>query len=83
MPFSFDTTYKRLDPDLYSSVTPKRVTHPEILVRNDELCADLGLDTAKLDGHILTGQDQLEDPIAQAYAGHQYGILASWATGGR
>ena len=73
MPFSFDTTYKRLDPDLYSSVTPKRVAHPEILVRNDELCADLGLDTAKLDGHILTGQDRLEDPIAQAYAGHQYG----------
>ena len=73
MPFSFDTTYKELDSELYSRVTPKSIAHPEIVVRNDELCADLGLDTAKLDAKMLAGQDRLEEPIAQAYAGHQYG----------
>jgi uncharacterized protein YdiU (UPF0061 family) len=31
------------------------------------------LDTTKLDAHVLAGQDRLEEPIAQAYAGHQYG----------
>jgi len=73
MAFSFDTTYKNLDSNLYARVTPKSIANPEILVLNDELCADLGLDTATLNAHILAGQDRLEEPIAQAYAGHQYG----------
>jgi uncharacterized protein YdiU (UPF0061 family) len=73
MSFSFDTTYKDLDSDLYSRVAPKSIADPEILVLNDGLCADLGLDTAKLNANILAGQDRLEEPIAQAYAGHQYG----------
>ena len=73
MGFSFDTTYKELDSSLYSRVTPERIAHPEVLVRNDGVCADLGLETAKLDAEMLAGQDRLEDPIAQAYAGHQYG----------
>ncbi|WP_302081093.1 protein adenylyltransferase SelO [Salinibaculum rarum] len=73
MPFSFDTTYKELDSGLYSRVTPKSIATPEILVRNDELCADLGLEAARLDADVLAGQNRLEEPIAQAYAGHQYG----------
>ncbi|WP_277543341.1 protein adenylyltransferase SelO [Haloarcula laminariae] len=73
MTFSFDTTYKNLDSDLYSRVTPKSIANPEILLLNDGLCADLGLDTAELNANILAGQDRLEEPIAQAYAGHQYG----------
>jgi len=73
MPFSFDTTYKNLDANLYSSVTPKSVANPEILLLDDGLCADLGLETAELNAEILAGQDLLEEPIAQAYAGHQYG----------
>lgn len=73
MPFSFDTTYKNVDSNLYSRVTPESISNPEILFLNDGLCADLGLDTAELDAEILAGQDLLEKPIAQAYAGHQYG----------
>ncbi len=73
MPFSFNTNYKNLDSTLYSRVTPKSVANPDILLLNDELCADLGLDTAELNATILAGQDLLEEPIAQAYAGHQYG----------
>ncbi len=73
MGFSFDTTYKNLDSKLYSEVTPKSIPDPEILVLDDGLCADLGLDTAALTANVLAGQDRLEEPIAQAYAGHQYG----------
>jgi len=73
MAFSFDTTYKKLDSDLYSRVTPKEITDPEILVLNDSLCADLGLETEELTANMLTGQELMEEPIAQAYAGHQYG----------
>ncbi len=73
MAFSFETTYKELDSKLYSRVTPKRIPNPDILVRNDELRADLGLDAAGLNATILAGQELLEEPIAQAYAGHQYG----------
>ena len=73
MSFSFDTTYTQLDSSLYSSVTPARITSPDILCRNRGLCADLGLDPAELNAAVLAGQDRSEDPIAQAYAGHQYG----------
>jgi len=73
MAFSFDTTYKDLNLSLYSKVAPKTMTNPEIVVLNDGLCADLGLDTADLNTEILAGQNLLEEPIAQAYAGHQYG----------
>jgi len=73
MVFSFDTTYKNLDSNLYSRVTPKSIANPDILLLNDGLCADLGLDTADLNAKILAGQDLLEEPVAQAYAGHQYG----------
>ncbi len=73
MAFSFDTTYKSLDSKLYSRVAPDSIANPEILVLNDALCAELGLDPAELDAPLLAGQDLLEEPFAQAYAGHQYG----------
>jgi len=81
MPFSFDTTYKRLDSNLYSRVTPKSIANPDILLLNNGLCADLGLDTAELNAKILAGQDHLDEPIAQAYAGHQYGSFTRLGDG--
>ena len=81
MAFSFDTTYKQLDSSLYSRVTPKRIDDPEVLLLNDGLCADLGLDTAKLDAQTLAGQDRSEEPLAQAYAGHQYGSFTTLGDG--
>lgn len=73
MPFSFDTSYKNLDSKLYSAVTPKDIDNPEVLVFNEALSDDLGVDEAALTDQILSGQELLEEPIAQAYAGHQYG----------
>lgn len=75
MPFSFDTSYKNLDSSLYSSAKPKDIDTPRVLLRNDDLCDDLGLDAAELNDQILSGQELLEEPIAQAYAGHQFGTF--------
>lgn len=73
MPLSFDTTYKNLDTKLYSRVKPEDIDNPEVLVLNDNLCHDLGLHKEELNSQILSGQELLEEPIAQAYAGHQFG----------
>jgi len=73
MAFSFDTSYKDLDAKLYSRVTPEQINNPDILVLNQTLSDDLGIDSEELTGRILSGQELLEEPIAQAYAGHQYG----------
>ncbi len=73
MSLSFDTTYKELDSKLYSRVRPQDVDTPKILVLNEALCTDLGLDKEELNSQILSGQELLEEPIAQAYAGHQFG----------
>lgn len=73
MPFSFDTSYKELDSELYATATPSAIENPELLLLNKSLCDDLGLDDSELTGQILSGQDRLEEPIAQAYAGHQFG----------
>jgi uncharacterized protein YdiU (UPF0061 family) len=73
MSFLFDTSYKDLDPKLYSKAKPKDIDNPEILLLNEGLRDDLGLHKGELNSRILSGQELLEDPIAQAYAGHQFG----------
>ncbi len=73
MPLSLDTTYKDLDSRLYSRAKPKDVDSPEVLLLDEGLCDDLGLNKEELNGRILSGQELLEDPIAQGYAGHQFG----------
>ena len=76
MTFSFETTYKGLDSELYSTATPERIEDPELLLRNDALCDDIGLRKDELDSRVLSGQELSEEPIAQAYAGHQFGNYA-------
>ena len=73
MPLYFDTTYKNLDSKLYSRAKPKDINNPEVLLVNENLCEDLGLNKEDLNSQILSGQELIEDPIAQAYAGHQFG----------
>ena len=73
MPLSLDTTYKDLDSRLYSRAKPRDIDNPAVLLLNEDLCDDLGLNKDDLNSRILSGQELLEDPIAQAYAGHQFG----------
>jgi uncharacterized protein YdiU (UPF0061 family) len=73
MAFSFDTSYKDLDAKLYSKATPKEIDNPETLVFNETLCDDIGVDAEEVTEQILAGQELIDEPIAQAYAGHQFG----------
>jgi uncharacterized protein YdiU (UPF0061 family) len=77
--FRFDNTYARELTGCYAPVTPATVPAPELLRLNDALAAELGLDVAALDpalaaavfaGNVVPAGAA---PIAQAYAGHQFG----------
>jgi uncharacterized protein YdiU (UPF0061 family) len=79
MPFTFDNTYARLPERFYARVSPTPVRHPRILKVNHPLASWLGIDPSRLDS--TEGAQQLAgnaipegaDPIALAYAGHQFG----------
>ena len=67
----------------------EEIPDPQLLVLNEPLAADLGLDTGFLrssDGvGLLTGSRLPGDatPVAQAYAGHQFGWYAPRLGDGR
>jgi uncharacterized protein YdiU (UPF0061 family) len=76
---NFDNTYARLPDRFYERIFPALVPDPKIVRINDALAKELQLDPAWLrsaDGLAMLSGNQLPknaDPIAQAYAGHQFG----------
>lgn len=81
MPLSiaFDNSYARLPGRFYERVRPEVAPSPGMLVLNTSLAAELGLDPEMLASAegvaVLSGADIPvgADPIALAYAGHQFG----------
>jgi uncharacterized protein YdiU (UPF0061 family) len=77
--FRFDNSYARDLEGLYERWSPAEVPEPTLVVLNDALAAELDLDAAALrapDGvAVLAGNATPHGatPIAQAYAGHQFG----------
>jgi uncharacterized protein YdiU (UPF0061 family) len=77
--FSFDDSYVRELEGLYEPWQPARWPAPRLLMLNEDLAAELGVDTEALrapDGvAALAGNVMPEgaSPVAQAYAGHQFG----------
>lgn len=77
--FQFDTTYARLPKAFYARMTPAQVPKPELITLNVDLARQLGAQhTGYSDtqlAEIFSGQHLLPgcDPIAMAYAGHQFG----------
>lgn len=75
----FDNSYARLPGDFFARVDPTPVSAPRLLALNEALAARLGLDADWLRGpqgvQMLAGNQmpQGAEPIAQAYAGHQFG----------
>src|SRR3954447_17235662 len=75
----FDNSYARLPERFYARVLPARFPAPRLIRLNRELAASLGLDPNWLQSpeglDILSGQRIAEgsEPIALAYAGHQFG----------
>jgi protein adenylyltransferase len=79
VPFAFDHSYARLPERFYARVRPTPVSAPRLLAHNEPLAQLLGLT-----GDELSSIDQVEalagnrlpegaEPLALAYAGHQFG----------
>src|SRR6185295_16915305 len=89
MNIRFDNTYAQLPERFFARQQPARVPEPSLVRLNHELAARLSLDAAWLqsaDGvAMLAGNAMPEgaEPIAQAYAGHQYGGFVSQLGDGR
>jgi uncharacterized protein YdiU (UPF0061 family) len=87
--FGFDNTYARDLPGFYVPWQPARAPSPRLLFLNEALAAELGLDAAALRGAegaaLFCGNSLPEDaePIAQAYAGHQFGGFSPQLGDGR
>lgn len=79
MPLRFDNSYARLPERFYAHVTPTPVRAPAWLAVDEPLGAVLGLGPDELQSNdllaALAGNAVLEgsEPIALAYAGHQFG----------
>ena len=77
--FPFDNTYARLPARLFAELGPTPVRAPQLVALNDALARMLGLDPAALqtpEGAAVLAGNTIPDgarPIAQAYAGHQFG----------
>src|ERR1700753_625174 len=77
--FPFDNTYARLPERFYQRVAPTPVAQPRLVKVNEGLAAELGLDPAELASPAgvaaLSGSQVAEgsEPLAMAYAGHQFG----------
>jgi uncharacterized protein YdiU (UPF0061 family) len=75
----FDNTYSRLPDGLFAPATPVPVREPRVAVLNHRLAGELGLDLRSLPpgaaAALFAGQHPPAGsrPIAQAYAGHQFG----------
>ncbi|WP_028546527.1 protein adenylyltransferase SelO [Paenibacillus taiwanensis] len=77
--WNFDNSYVRLPDSLYTRLNPTPVPFPQLVVINQPLADTLGLNTKALESAagiaILAGNKLPEgaSPLAQAYAGHQFG----------
>ena len=88
MRFGFQHSFAALPPGFYVRVPPTRVADPKLVVFNRSLAAELGLDPDSLEDKaaaIFSGNELPEDadPIAMAYAGHQFGVFVPRLGDGR
>ncbi len=79
MPWNFDHSYARLPAPFFARVHPVPAAAPVTVLLNRRLAEELGLDAKALMGpdaaRLLAGDHchPSSEPIAQAYAGHQFG----------
>ncbi len=89
MPIRFDNSYARLPEHFYARLPATPVAAPRLLRLNTALAAELGLDAVALGSPAgvaaLAGNLVPEgaEPIAQAYAGHQFGGFSPQLGDGR
>ncbi|UOQ95723.1 YdiU family protein [Halobacillus shinanisalinarum] len=77
--WNFDNSYASLPELFFKNIEPTPVRSAELVILNKSLANSLGLDVKKLQSkegiEVVTGNQIPEGalPIAQAYAGHQFG----------
>ncbi|PEY39578.1 hypothetical protein CN354_09335 [Bacillus cereus] len=77
--WNFDNSYARLPELFFTKLAPTPVRSPKLVILNDSLATSLGLNVETLKSEegvtVLAGNKVPEDasPLAQAYAGHQFG----------
>jgi uncharacterized protein YdiU (UPF0061 family) len=87
--FEFENTYARLPEQFYARVNPTAVRAPRLVRVNRELADLLGLDADALASEegveVLAGNRVAEgsEPLAMAYAGHQFGNFVPQLGDGR
>ncbi|HEV2707787.1 MAG TPA: YdiU family protein [Pyrinomonadaceae bacterium] len=89
MHFPFDNTYARLPERFYARVSPTPVKAPKLIRVNEPLAIQLGLNPEWLASEegvqVLAGNrvPEASEPIATAYAGHQFGTFVPQLGDGR
>ncbi|UHA72138.1 protein adenylyltransferase SelO [Paenibacillus sp. 481] len=79
--WNFDNSYSGLPKLFFSELNPTPVRSPKLIMFNESLAASLGLDAKALQGPdgvaVFAGNEIPEGalPLAQAYAGHQFGYF--------
>ncbi|WP_223590021.1 protein adenylyltransferase SelO [Neobacillus bataviensis] len=77
--WNFDNSYARLPKIFFTSQTPTPVRSPKLIILNGALAKELGLKADSLqdeDGVAVFAGNRIPEgaaPLAQAYAGHQFG----------
>lgn len=85
----FSNTYIKLPERFYERSEPAKVSSPKLIAVNDELARELGIDPEWLRSDagiaVLSGNEIAagSEPLAQAYAGHQFGGFSPQLGDGR
>jgi protein adenylyltransferase len=85
--FNFDNSYITLSQNLYRLTEPEAISNPALLILNEQLAAELGLNTSDISDDdlaaLFSGQNLPEgaQTISQAYAGHQFGNFTNLGDG--
>jgi uncharacterized protein YdiU (UPF0061 family) len=86
---NLENDYSRLPNTLYTRLDPTPVVNPKLIELNQSLAVELGLQLELSDpgrlARIFSGNDRLpgSQPIALAYAGHQFGSFVPQLGDGR
>ncbi|MBU9708451.1 YdiU family protein [Paenibacillus sp. AK121] len=77
--WNFDNSYSRLPESMFTKLNPNPVRSPKLIILNHSLAVSLGLNEIELqkdDAVAMLAGNQVPEgatPLAQAYAGHQFG----------
>ena len=77
--FHLESTYAQLPGVFFSKLPPTPVSQPELVIFNEKLADEIGLNLSGMSGEertkLLSGNllPDGTEPLAQAYAGHQFG----------